>query len=103
VVYTQDIDKLEIPALLIELSKNYFENLGKKPVLEQQTKVIQEEKSLQVHQCSSCLTIYDAQYGDPTQSIPKGTPFEDLPNDFSCSLCDEPASSFEKVELKQLM
>ena len=31
--------------------------------------------------------IYDPQVGDPTQGIPAGTPFEDLPSDWYCPDC----------------
>jgi rubredoxin len=98
-VYSQDIDKLEIPALLIELSKNYFENLGKMPVFEQKAIVKQEEISTTVHQCKSCLTIYDSAFGDLSQNIPPGTSFEDLPNTYVCSLCEVAKSNFEKIEV----
>lgn len=103
VVYSQDIDKLEIPALLIELSKNYFENLGKKPILDQPIKAKKEEKSTQVHQCKSCLTVYDVNFGDPSQNIEKGIAFADLPESYTCSLCEAPLSNFEEVEVRQVV
>jgi rubredoxin len=35
-------------------------------------------------------------YGDTTQNIEAGTPFDKLPEDYKCSLCEAPKSSFEK-------
>jgi rubredoxin len=94
IVHTQDIDKLELPAILIELSRKYFENLGSS-TLEVKTNTIKKEvEKHEVHQCQVCLTVYDPEYGDPTQGIEKGFLFADLPDDYHCSLCEAPKSSF---------
>jgi rubredoxin len=37
--------------------------------------------------CSNCGYIYRPEKGDPTQNIPPGTAFDDLPNDWVCPLC----------------
>ena len=41
--------------------------------------------------------IYDPQEGDPTQGIPAGTPFEDLPSDWYCPDCG--AAKIEYIPL----
>ncbi|MEM2320715.1 MAG: rubredoxin [Candidatus Bathyarchaeia archaeon] len=43
-------------------------------------------------------TIYDPDKGDPDQGIRPGTPFEDLPGNWTCPLCGAPKDMFEKVE-----
>ena len=38
--------------------------------------------------------VYDPAQGDPSQGIPAGTAFEDLPDDWICPHCQGPKSSF---------
>jgi rubredoxin len=93
-VHTQDVDKLELPNILIELSKKYFEELGDSVLEFQNTTTKKEKKAQDIYQCPECLTVYNSDYGDSTQGIEKGVLFQDLPQDYCCSLCEAPKSSF---------
>ncbi|UOB18074.1 rubredoxin [Abyssalbus ytuae] len=100
IVHVQDIDKVELPGILMELSQMYFEQLGTENEEEVKTKEnTKEEIEAEVYQCRECLTIYDPAYGDVTQNIKKGILFEDLPHDYICSLCESPKSSFQKKKV----
>ena len=55
-----------------------------------------------IHQCSHCLTVYDASTGEPDRNIPAGTSFESLPDSYTCSLCEGPKSDFVKKEMGEL-
>jgi rubredoxin len=44
--------------------------------------------------CQRCFTVYDAEYGDPAQSILPGTAWADLV-DYACPTCEAPAATFE--------
>lgn len=48
-------------------------------------------------ECMVCGYIYDPAKGDPDRGIPPGTPFEDLPEDWSCPDCGATKDMFEKV------
>ena len=48
--------------------------------------------------CLVCDYVYDPAVGDPTQGVPPGTAFEDLPEDWVCSDCGVGVEDFEKVE-----
>lgn len=102
ILHVQDVDKLELPGLLMELSQLYFEKLGsipEKPI----KSIIKDTYTEKVHQCSECMTMYNEIYGDITQGVPPNTPFKNLPSDYICSLCEAPKSSFEtKVLVKSL-
>ena len=37
--------------------------------------------------CDVCGYVYNPKQGDPTGGIPKGTSFEDLPDDWVCPTC----------------
>ncbi len=45
-----------------------------------------------------CSYVYDPEIGDPENSIEPGTPFEDLPDDWVCPLCDAEKEFFEKID-----
>ncbi|MBD0832734.1 rubredoxin domain-containing protein [Aestuariibaculum sediminum] len=96
IMHVQDVDMVELPGLLMELSKLYFEQLG----MERAQNVVVNEKiethKTEVYQCKECATIYENKYGDVTQNVSPNTPFESLPETYECSLCESPKSSFEK-------
>ncbi|MEM1328131.1 MAG: rubredoxin [Bacteroidota bacterium] len=96
--YVQDVDKIELPGILMELSRLYFEQLNENTE-RQETLNIQKSPAPKpisnVHQCEHCLTIYDPRYGDPFNNIPVSTPFENLPLSYVCPTCEAPLSSFQ--------
>lgn len=93
-VIAQDVDKLELPTILIELSRKYFEELGNSTIEVNTTTTKKEKTEHEVHQCPECLTVYNSEYGDVIQGIEKGVLFKDLPEDYCCSLCDSPKNNF---------
>ena len=46
--------------------------------------------------CGICGFVYDPEEGDPTVGIPPGTPFEDLPDDYRCPICNAGKEYFSK-------
>ena len=62
---------------------------------------IKEEKEGDIkmakYKCSVCGYIYDPAKGDPEGKIPPGTPFEKLPEDWTCPVCGAAKSEFEKL------
>ncbi len=99
IMHVQDVDKVELPGLLMELSQLYFEQLGTEREEEKIIEAISEKFEEEVYQCKDCLTIYNEVYGDMTQNIAPKTPFESLPETYECSLCEAPKSHFEKKVL----
>lgn len=94
-VHVQDVDKLELPTILIELSKKYFEELGSETPSRNIETSAQENEMQEVYQCQDCLTIYNAKYGDLTQNIAAGTLFQDLAESYCCSICEAAKENFE--------
>lgn len=37
--------------------------------------------------CNVCGYVYDEETGDPDNGIAPGTPWENVPEDFTCPLC----------------
>jgi rubredoxin len=97
-VYARAVKKEIIPSLLIELSKIYFRQLNPEKDVSSAGKSapIKEELS-ESYQCSNCLTIYEKSLGDPSVGIVPGTPFEKLPEDYKCHVCDSGKEYFNAV------
>jgi rubredoxin len=52
---------------------------------------------MQKYQCQVCGHIYDPKVGEPSQQIPPGTPFENLPENWTCPVCGAPKSMYEPL------
>ncbi|MBO4738188.1 MAG: rubredoxin [Bacteroidales bacterium] len=48
--------------------------------------------------CSVCGYVYDPAVGDPDSGIAPGTPFEEIPDDWTCPLCGVGKSDFKPEE-----
>ena len=46
--------------------------------------------------CSICGFQYDPEEGDPTMGIPPGTPWEDVPDDYKCPICNADKEYFRE-------
>lgn len=97
ITYVQDVDKVELPGLLMELSQMYFEQLGNEKEEEQPDGPGKEVVKAEVYQCQDCLTVYDKAYGDETQGIPRGTEFKELAEDYCCPVCEAPKDAFKMI------
>jgi alkylation response protein AidB-like acyl-CoA dehydrogenase/rubredoxin len=53
-----------------------------------------EKPPYKVMVCDGCGYEYDPMKGDPAQNIPPGTPFDQLPDDWTCPDCAEPKQNF---------
>ncbi|OPY13208.1 MAG: High molecular weight rubredoxin [Syntrophus sp. PtaB.Bin001] len=68
-----------------------------KPALKQQPASVPEKGGImEKYTCSICGYVYDPQQGDPESGVPKGTAFEELPDDWTCPVCGAEKSQFEK-------
>ncbi len=50
------------------------------------------------YRCTICGYIYDPEEGDQENGIAPGTPFEKLPDDWTCPLCGADKSQFEEID-----
>lgn len=53
--------------------------------------------SLKRYECKACGYIYEPNEGDSRREIPAGTPFEELPEDWLCPVCNAPTSKFKDI------
>jgi len=78
------------------------EKLGDEPESESieekdEEKTIEKKGDDEIYTCSICGFQYDPEEGDPALGIPPGTPFEDLPEDYKCPICNAGKDYFNKV------
>ena len=57
----------------------------------------EEAPKLARYKCSVCGWIYDPAVGDPDGGIAPGTPFEKLPDNWTCPVCGASKNDFEKI------
>jgi rubredoxin len=98
-IYAQNVDKMELPGLLMELSKLYFEKLGEEEADSDEKLNIEPKIEKEVYQCNECLTVYDSNYGDLNFNIEAGTPFKNLPSDYKCSVCEASKEAYKLVKI----
>ena len=53
---------------------------------------------MEKYECTVCGYVYDPELGDSEGNVAPGTPFEKLPDDWTCPICGAPKSDFKKVE-----
>lgn len=66
-----------------------------KPETEEDHEHVFDEES-GTYTCSICGYQYNPEEGDPALGIPPGTPFEDLPEDYKCPICNAGKDYFRK-------
>ena len=54
--------------------------------------------TMQKYICSVCRYVYDPAKGDPDSGIAPGTPFEDIPEDWVCPICQVSKDMFKPLE-----
>ena len=99
--FAQDVDRSALPSLLIELSRMYFDQLEDKKAVtpEPNRKEEVEPVIYNLFECRDCLSTYDSRYGDPSQHVQSGIPFEQLADSYVCSVC---GASKKQFRLKQV-
>lgn len=50
------------------------------------------------YRCTMCGHIYDPALGDPDSGTPPGTPFEQLPDTWTCPDCGSSKADFEPFD-----
>jgi rubredoxin len=105
-IFEEKVTQAALPRVLLQLYKKYQVFLRESSVATHPTHII-PTKSIQntetttkiVHQCPNCKTIYDAEFGDATQNIAPGIPFEALSSVYECSVCATNKSEFVSITI----
>jgi len=65
---------------------------------DKKTKENMEGKKMDKYRCGVCGYVYNPEKGDPDGGIEPGTPFEELPDDWTCPVCGASKDQFVKEE-----
>lgn len=71
----------------IELESSFRLSFGRGTVL-----------GVKTYECGVCGYEYDPEAGDPENGIPPGTPFESLPDEWTCPVCEAEKVEFSETE-----
>jgi rubredoxin len=103
VTFAMSVSRQQLGETLIALCDYFYDlNVGESPEVQEKPKSKPSETLIYAHQCRHCLTIYDPEFGDPSQNIDAGTTFESLEN-YICPTCDAPKTDFVQVQIPQLV
>ncbi|MEP3389011.1 MAG: rubredoxin [Reichenbachiella sp.] len=98
ITYVKNVTKNVLPALLMELSVMYFDQIDDQPKATPKKEVTPKTiTASERYQCKHCLTVYDAQYGDEASDIAPGTTFDSLPDSYLCPTCEAKKAEFVVV------
>jgi flavin reductase (DIM6/NTAB) family NADH-FMN oxidoreductase RutF/rubredoxin len=80
----------------LEEEKEELELKNEKKEKELEKEQEESDESTSTYTCKICGFRYNPEEGDPTADIPPGTPFEDLPEDYKCPICNAGKEYFTK-------
>ncbi|MGZ3922671.1 MAG: rubredoxin [Flavisolibacter sp.] len=100
VIFRQGVSKEYLGIYLESLCKYFYEQIGNGPAIPDSERPGGESylEERTIHQCRNCYTVYDWMIGDDEQGIKAGTTFKDLPETYSCSLCDCSKNEFAEIK-----
>jgi rubredoxin len=106
-VFSRNNPKFLLAEQLRQAIEAFYTNRASKTIVPEKKITARKEKDSKpakeyVQQCTHCLTVYDAKAGEPENGIAAGTPFESLPGNYTCPLCEGPKSDFMKKEKEEL-
>jgi rubredoxin len=58
----------------------------------------QNRSAMKKYRCIVCEWIYDPAVGDPDSGIVPGTPFEEIPDSWTCPACGVGKEHFEPLD-----
>ena len=97
--YAKKVHKSVLAALILELTLVYYDSLNEEKNNSSKIEQIKNHMSQDMYQCSKCMTVYDANYGDPSAGIAPSIGFINLPADYICPTCGAAKSSYQKMKL----
>jgi rubredoxin len=105
-VFSSSNFKILLPEQMRRAILTFYTHQSKMAALPVAKKGKKEEKAKQaeeyVYQCRHCLSIYDEACGEADNNIKPGTLFNELPQDYTCAMCDAPKGEFVKERKSKL-
>jgi flavin reductase (DIM6/NTAB) family NADH-FMN oxidoreductase RutF/rubredoxin len=86
--YYQEVKNGKAPKTAPTFKEETAEKADEKP---------KQESAMKKYECGICGYIYDPAIGDPDNGVPAGTPFDQLPEDWTCPICGAGKEEFTEV------
>lgn len=105
-VYTEfmsNIPRHRLPEILQNVTGKFYAQWINEAAKADSKIVIEKERKQRVYQCMHCFSIYDETTGDTLNGISPGTLFRDLPDTFTCQLCNAPKKSFKEADMNVII
>jgi len=107
VIFSKNNLKIWLPEQMRRAILSFYQHQAKvlkAPGRKQQRKdtVTTEKKQEFVYQCSDCMTVYDEAVGEPDNNIAPATLFAELPETYTCPMCEATKENFKKAEKSKL-
>jgi rubredoxin len=96
--FADRVGSQELVDSLINLCRMYYEQPSTAIVGSPQEEPIVLSQPHTLYQCRDCLTVYDPLYGDNWTGKDAAVPFDELPQEYTCSTCDAPKANFILLE-----
>ncbi|OBR89701.1 high molecular weight rubredoxin [Clostridium ragsdalei P11] len=84
-----------------QITYKYYQDIKRGKSLKVETNIQQNKNETSEntgkYECTVCGYIYDPAVGDPDSGIPAGTPFENIPNDWTCPICGVTKDNFKQI------
>ncbi|WP_443939504.1 rubredoxin [Pedobacter sp. MW01-1-1] len=109
VVYKRKLALNVLDVHLAQLSNLYYEQIGLNNLIGADLKVDEvfaegsDNAGMWVQQCQKCFSIYNEEYGDPEKGISAGTPFQTIPESYTCSMCNSTKEAFIPINFLTLI
>ena len=99
VLFRKGLEKEDLFPYLASLCKEFYrQQSSQDPIALQEHPGQGMATKQEAFQCIHCLTLYDAQYGDPINGEAPGTAFGQTSPEYVCPVCGAPKSDFRAVE-----
>lgn len=104
VYFARGVPRLNLPEQLRRSVLLYNQQLSNNTIklVDGQISKPQKNKAInrKAHQCPTCLSVFDSQFGDELAGIPAGIVFDNLPENYECGVCEEPKLNFKKIVIE---
>jgi rubredoxin len=97
-VFAERVYPQDLADTLAGLCQVYYQQLGATVSNIESEETLLLSQTHDIYQCPDCLTVYDPLYADSPNSSKGNASFQELPDAYTCSICDAPKTHFVLVE-----
>lgn len=101
--YITQVPRHRLPSVIQSLTLKYYAQLLKLGEKQTSEPVLEKVEKHLVYQCQHCLSIYNDRSDVDITGVKTGVAFQDLPETYTCPLCDGTKSDYRPLYMSQLL